>query len=368
MSILKHLFSKDINKEFLSENKDLENIKYEIEHYLYYLYEKVSILIEIKNKFYDIKNRKAGFIQEDEKNFMKKNRNVEDFGVSYEDKNKHYYYKGWVNRRLKRVRKILLLELKAKDGGVLVTKKDISKTIRILNESLNQELVGKENQELKVFVEKLEILNKNLIKQISIIEELYPISNWDEDVHENLISQDLLILIGNEIKILFDESVDISNFNIFPGLISRKIHESQIPINSTLNNLIQKNIQKVKENKKEEKLELVKCYHARPKQITKELLPLELKTKSTGFFVDMNKEEAINIVSSLYDISKMEVEVFEITIPRNLFKYAVKDNFDDSAFKTFEMVDSYIFKPTVFPRFNEFYLKGLITCKKLTLK
>ncbi len=367
MGIFNYIFSNEL-KIYYSENDKLKEIKQEFETYLYLLYEKVSLIIEIKNKYYDIQGRKTGFIKEDEEKFLKKIKEVEEYGRVYDDKNINFYYKRWTNKKLKRIFKILSLELKSK-SGIKTEKKNIAEIINYIKKYFKSLENQNEINYLNDFLKNLEEVEKNLYLQLEYLNNIYPIKHWTYELHETIISDNFLNLIESEIFLIFEKKPENSNFNMFPAIISKSIHENSLPMNSVLNNLIQKNIEKIKENKKikeDEKIEFVICYHARPKQITIPLFPLELKTKSTGFFLDTNKDEAMNIVGRLYNIPKMDIEVFEIKIPKNLFKYAIKDYNDDTAFKNFEMTNSYIFKPTIFPKLNEFYIKGLIIPKIVT--
>lgn len=364
MGVLNFIFAKE-NKELYQENDKLQEIKKELEHYIFYLYDKVLIIAEIKNKFYDIKNLKHGFIEEDKKNFITKKKPYEDFLEIEDDSKMFLYYKGWINRRLKRINKILLLELKSK-YGTINTKNTIVETINILKQHIEDNTQKEQLNNILTFLEILDKLSFNLKQQQNYIKSICPLKEYNTQIHEILLDEKFLNLIREELNLFFGENLNEQNFNMYPAIISRKIHINEFPLNSTLEDLIKNNIEKIKKNKKEKKQETIICYHARPREITKPLLPIELKFKSTGFFVDLDKEEAINIVCAIYNIEKVNVEVYQLEIPNNLFKLAIRDKFNDNIFKNFEMLNSYIFRPTSFPKFNEFYLKNLIICNKIS--
>lgn len=365
MDLFGWIFSNGEFKKYYDEIKNLEEIKKELEHYLFYIYEKVCIVVEIKNKFHDIKNRSKGYIKEDEKNFQKFDMELSEYGNIIEKPGKlEFYYKKWTNRRLKRIKKILDLEVKSK-YGLINQNRNIVQVLEILEKEINSD--SKEVSFFESLNNLIRVLKNNLELQYSELNKIYPISSWNLELHENLISQKFLHLIREEIKLVFKYDLDEENYNNFPAVISMAIHKGKLETNTYLGDLISNKISKLKEKKKIEKNGWVTCYHARPVYVTSPLFPLDTKTKETGFFVDTEFDEAIGIVKSIYNIHDNEIEVYELKVPINLFKYAIKDTNNDEQLKEVEdMNDSYIFRPSDFLKFNEFYMKGLIIVKKVT--
>lgn len=368
MTIIDNIFDdEDIKKQY-DEIKHLNEVKKAFEIYLFHIYEKINIILEIRNKYYDIVNRKQGFITQDESKFQRFDLSLLEYGGKvFDDKNMNYYFKRWTNKRLKRILKILNMELK-NNGIFLNSKKNILEILKDLKENFEMSYVENENESLNNLITLFNNLIRNLNEQLNYFQNIYPIKNWSLENHSSIIDNRILNLISVEVKLVFDKNISSDYFNNLPGIISRAIHEMNIPTNTELNKLINLHIQKVKSKKGNSKINFVKCYHARPIQILKPVFPLSTREKSTGFYVDLDMGEAIEIIKAIYGVNEANIEVYELELPNNLFKLTNNDFMDDSAFKNFEMTNSYVFKPTTYPVINESYIKGLIKVKKITKK
>ncbi|MEC8221164.1 MAG: hypothetical protein VX028_03755 [Nanoarchaeota archaeon] len=361
MSLLAKLFSPKIYKKYYSEIDDLKEISHLFELYVYHVYEKVQLFVEIKNKYHDLKGKNKGYVLEDQEKFVKKHY-IKDLGfVDSEDKFMPLFYTKWINKKLKRLIKIYNLELK----NFSENQQNIIHVLSYLKNNFESRFVSEDLLLLEELSKSFEELRKIISVQINEINSLYPLEKWSMELHNNLFTENFEISISKEISLLFNENLREYNFNNYLAIISKHIHELDIPLESKLNYLIKTKLQKIKEKKPEiksrEKLSYVKCFHARPIYNTKPILPLDSKSKEAGFFLDLDIIEAKNIVKSIYHVEDSQIEVFELLIPKSLFKESVVDVNEDSSLKYVDdMVNSYVFKPSSFPKINEFFIKGLI--------
>lgn len=363
MTFLKNLFSNKKIWTYYDEIDSIRPLMQSFENYIYTIYEKVEIIVLILNKYHDIRNEEKGYIFDDEKNFAYVN-GKKDY-ENYERK-KAYYYKGWLNRRLKRIKKILEMDIKS-SRVMHAQDETIVDIITKLKLQIGENCFNDDIEIMNKILEMLDKLEINLKKQYYAIQKAYKIENWDMETHQNIFGKEFLKLIKEEISIIFDGKNVGDNYNNYLALISSSIHNHDIPIESLLAKLINENIKKIKQNKSLENMERVACFHARPIFSTSPLFPLDIKNKETGFFVDTDPNETIAIVKNFYNIEDSDVELFKIVMPKNIFKYSLEDKNDPTALKlTTEMDKSWVFRPSSFPKLNEFYIKGLITVEKVT--
>ncbi|MFT4243832.1 MAG: hypothetical protein ACMXYB_00055 [Candidatus Woesearchaeota archaeon] len=353
MSLLS-LFSRNPKfKKYEDETKSLKIIKQHLEQYIFYIYQKVEIIVGIQNKFYDIKNAQKGYIREDEKVFKNPDK-------------QYIFYKRWINNRLKKINKILQGEFNSSKNSITTQKKAVYLLILQLKNDFKEIESNQYIDELQNILELLERWEKNLEKQTQIFSKLYPIQNWTIELHEKLISNELLNLIKEEIRIVFNLEFTSNNYNEFLVAISRAVHTTNIEHLEVLTQLIEKKNSKIKEKKQIDTLKFELFYHARPKFTHKPLFPLDTEDKSAGFFVDSDLDETIRIVCRMYNIEVRDLEVFEITMPVNLSKFAIYDPNDFDSLKIGDIDNSWVFKPTIFPNLNDFYSKGLIKIRLIT--
>lgn len=363
MSIINSLYSKEI-KQLVDEEKQLEKIKKEFERYIFSVYEKVSIIVEIQNKIYDIKKKEKGYLKDEHHHYMVQRGLNGTLNDHFNENKFNNYYKNWINKRLKRVIHIINLEIQSKNSPENI-EDDIITLLNTFQNTLEQQT----NEFYTTFLKTIKTLQETIKFQKTYFSKIYPLETWSIEIHEELFTNQLFQSINQELQLLFGESIQFNeNYNNLPALISKAIHETNIPDDAFLKHLIEEKISKIKQKRDNKTNNTIVCYHARPITKTEPLFPLDTKTKSSGFFIDTNKQEALQIVESIYQEDRNNLEIFELKIPENLFKYAIEDPFPVDSLKDVEEIsNSYIFRPTAFPKCNEFYIKGLIECEKIPL-
>ncbi|MFH1510760.1 MAG: hypothetical protein ABIF10_03645 [Candidatus Woesearchaeota archaeon] len=356
MGIIRLLFTDKNVRKYYKNNDDLNRILHEFETYVFYVYEKVSIVAEIKNKAYDIAYRNKGFIKEDEQRFDKKKFEAD----RYKKDKLEYYFRGWTDKRLKRIMKIISLELKSPEG-VRVEQANIIECISEMKNCFDSKDATEADSTLRKIVNMLHKLEDNLAQQKQELDKLYPLrlrwkkGEWSYEQHRQLFPEGFLRLLQEELQLIFGTRVT-QDYNCYPALVSKAIHEQSLPEESTLRRMIETNIKKIKQNKNLTS-RYITCYHAKPITVHGGIFPLSPQEKSTGFFVDTDMKETIQVVSRIYGVGQNEVIIYELQIPENIFRYAIPDTL--SGYKI-EVDHSYVFRPTAFPKLNEFYEKGII--------
>ena len=180
-------------------------------------------------------------------------------------------------------------------------------------------------------------------------------------MHKQIFSEQLQRLIQQELSLVFGIKHS-TNYNTYLAEIAKAIHEQHIPAQSHLKELIQKQIEKVKQARNPQELTTINCYHARPNTLTGPVFPLHTDKKPSGFFVSLKKVEAQQIVARLYDIRKTDITTYKITIPKQLYKRMIPDMNSELPFKENASTEhSFALRPTDYPYANELYTKGLIT-------
>jgi len=359
MALINTLFqNEDVYKKYYLEIGSLKKIREEFEQYVFLVYDKISVIVEILNAYHDINNSDRGYIRDHEEVFKK-------------DSNMNFYFKRWTNKRLKRIKKILALEVKSR-FGISTRKRNIVDVINLLNNHFSS-VDNKEVSMLNQLLGELNILESNLNKQMNIIDSIYPIKDWNLDVHSNLFSGEFMELIKKEISLIFKDRFLDTNYNNYLAVISKAVYDANLPTQSILNNLVSEKVSilnKMKKNSKDQlDSNLVTCYHARPIFVKDNLFPLDTKFKETGFFVDTDLAETINIVKLIYDLQEKDIETYKIIMPKNLFDLSIIDTKDFLGFEgrgNYSLEYSRIFKPSLFSKLNEFYIKGLISYEKVT--
>ncbi|MCB9361931.1 hypothetical protein H6504_00710 [Candidatus Woesearchaeota archaeon] len=364
MHILHYLFDHPHIRMFYHEQKDLRELRRSFEMYVFSVYDKVRIITEIQNKVFDIRNENGGFIDDDKKNFALRAQPLGN--VNYEKDRKPMYYKGWVNRRLKQIKKILHLELRSKHSVQHMV--SIIDAVNGIENRLSKVRNKHAAEELEELRERLHRLVSNLEHQQAFIDELYPLKNWSLNAQDTLFTKSFSDSVFEEIRLLFNMQLTTRNYNCYQAEIAKAIHQHDIPHDSFLGKLIEEHIAKVNGRKISNLGSMVTCYHARPIYIRGPLFPLDARKKSTGFFVDTSAAETRMVVEKIYGITNpSEVEVFKLQIPRNVFRYALRDNNDSNEVSLMgpSLEHSKVFRPTFFPNLNEFYTKGLIIVQRL---
>ncbi|MGM5484136.1 MAG: hypothetical protein ACQER9_04450 [Nanobdellota archaeon] len=327
--------------------ENLNNSIKKIEIYIYHIYEKVNIIVEVKNKYYDIKHKNKGFIDKDKKIFQK-NHN----GIPHPEKKDKslFYFKKWTNNRLKRIKKILDLELKHLEKPT----ENIADYCNKIKDNVNDEKL----------IDLLNKLNIILNKQIEYINSIYPIKNWDLYTHGNLFPDYFMNMINDELSIIFGTH-KVKNYNELIGLLVKKLSSQDVPIDTMLYKLLETNHNKtVSKNE-----DVIKVFHARPVYDHSILFPLDVKTKETGFYVDKDPYEARNIVTNIYNIRSCEIRVYEILMPFVLFKNAKEDiNSDEWLRERGSLKYAFVFKPSDYSKLNYFFHKNRIIIKDITGK
>ena len=355
MTILQRIFSDPQLKPYYLKADELKAIRNEFEHYIYSVYEKSKIIAEIKNKYYDIKYKDKGYIDQDIKNKTRRKKLINQDKL-------YIVYKKWTNTKLKRLIKIFNLEIESK-YSVIRQDRDIVRCIKDLRTYFRDKGADESIEPLYDMHDDLKKLEGYVKNQLHELKKVYPLKDWSEESHEKIISEKFLMNFREEIRILFNLSNLKDNYNYYPALISEAIHLHKIPKETTLKRLIDDTIQDIKKNRPTKNMRKRVCYHARPVNVTKPLFPIG--RKSSGFFVDTNLNETISFVQKFYNLqSPHEVEVFELKIPENLFKHAMDDRFDPEPLKV-SLDHSYTFRPSIIPKINEYFKKGLIVTKKL---
>jgi hypothetical protein len=350
MTLLQRLFADPQIKPYYLEVDELKELREEFENYLFLIYEKTNIIVLILNKYYDINYKEKGYIDDE----VKRKKLIE--------KNKLYkYYLGWTNRRLKRIMKIFKLELKSK-VGLIKQERDIIKCINDLKKYFEEKGIYESIESLQKIHRDFRELEKIIRAQKKELDTIYPLKEWSEEKHKDIFSKDFLKNLKKEIEIIFDSNNITNNYNYYPALISEGMHKHKIPDETILRKLIDNTIEKIKEKRKEKKIRTIKCYHARPIHVTKPLFPIGIS--NSGFFVDKNLNETVNFIKKFYRLRNDQIEVYELEIPLNLFKLSMPDPFDPEPLKT-TLDHSYLFKPTVIPKINEYFKKGILKSKRV---
>lgn len=358
MDLFKHIYSETDYSKIIKETSEIRIIINELEHYIFSLYDKLNVYAEIKNKYYDIVNSSRGYIKNEETNFIKNGQIINN--------NKFlFYFKGWTNRRLKRILNIINLELRF-DGTIYNKTGDVINCISKIEEEIKKNEFRDDYETSQILLKIISSLKINLEKQKKILKLIYPIKDWSLENHENLFTKEFDDLIKNEICTIFGFNSIENNYNDYPGLVSKQIHDSKIPSITCLGKLISKHMYYVKEHRQQEKIShWITAYHVYPIYAKGKIFPLDIKLKNTGFFVDLNLDETKDIIKNIYDVKDTELEIYKLEIPINLFKLFILDTNDVTVLKDVELENSYVLKPTDFPKFNEYYRKGLIKITKI---
>lgn len=361
MNVFSGIFLDQSLRKYYLHSLKLRKIRKEFEHYLFFLYEKIEKIVEMRNKCYDIMQRDRGYIREDEKSFYT--------GSRYSHRMTQYY-KRWANKRLKRIRKILDIQFSSR-YGIKNQERDIAACIddlarhfrseadRDIEEAERQKLLGLYSQ-----LNKLAAVLQGQRKKLELItSEKGNLSKWSHDIQKNMFDDDFMLLLREEIRILFNEGFSSLNYNDFQAEVREAIRKHSLPAESILSGLIEAQNRAIRENRKEQEMQSLVCYHARPRVVTGPVFPLDSRMKSTGFFVDEDRKEALMVVRKLYP--EDDLELYQITFPEKFYrKKAIPDTHDESMLKM-KMDNARIIRATDFPAANELYRKGLITVKKL---
>lgn len=354
MSLLNDIYSGENYKIISKELADIKSDLHLFENYCFLIYEKFSIYVEIKNKYFDIKKRYNGYLND-----------IEKSSKFNSEKKLNFYFKGWTNRKLKRIIKILKLEIR-KDEELISKDTDIAQIVLKLNDKL------KLKSEMSFFEElskKLQYISINLKNQLKYFNSIYPLLEWNFEIHDKLFNDRntyLDSLLKEELKTFFGFKSLNENYNDFPALISESIHHHNIPEETYLGKLVKDKIRILKSCRKQEKLsEFITVFHARAFYEQSPLFPLDTKYKNAGFFVDLNLNETRTIVREISGHSENEIVVFKIEMPLNLFKLFIPDNHSTQALKDVSLDNSYVLRPSDFPKFNEFYKKGLVKTQRM---
>jgi hypothetical protein len=363
MSLLHSLMGDPATKQYYLEEEQLEDLRDAFEHYLFSLHEKVAVIAQILNKAHCIRKRDRGYIKADENVIWK---SKDEIHRNNQEKKLAFYFKGWVNRRLKRVLKLIKLEIKS-PYGLDTELEDIAECVRQIRTHMEGHADYAEVVALQRLAQQLQVLERTLNEQKQILEHIYPLKEWSLHAHTNIFPETFLTLIAREIKVLFAGKGPIpGDYNLYQGLVSQALHTHDLPADTMIRRLLDHRIEKVKTIRSVEKEPRKKLYHGRPIYMTTPLIPLKIKGKNAGFFVDTDPWECVIIIQQIYGIQRHDIELFEIDIPKSFFKRFIQDTHSADGYRgRTQAANSYVLRPTDFPDFNELFLKGLIKTKTI---
>lgn len=346
MSILAHLYAHD----FDTQTSRLINT---FEHYAAHLLEKVQIIVDIYAKFYDIKHARMGFIREDELRFSKRS---PQGSIIHDQKNRSlWYFKGWVNRRLKRIQRIMRLEVRENHTTLELEHSAVTCAEAIANKLAQSE----EHRELH---ELFCALTRTLLLQERELSQIYPLKNWTLEAHGQLLSDTFMKAIRSEIQLVTGKQITTTGCTTYPGIIITAFREHKLPAEGIIQHLIEKNNAYAASNLGPE----VRCYHARPIFNNAPLFPLRIKHRETGFFFDTNLQETIAIIRHLYDLRDNDLVCYEIIMPLKVFQRAMRDTNSEHEFKgNASLTHAYVIRPSDYSYVNMMYAKNLIKVKML---
>jgi len=337
-----------LNWLFTSKPKRFDNLFDSFEYYISELYEKSKIVSEVYHKRIEIENKGQFSLGEEKQITTQKH-----YGYSFTQKEgKLYdYYKGWVNRKLKRILKILNFETKtAKE--VISEDKDI---IHIVNEIIEMKGVTGFSTIKKSF----EQLKENLSKQKEYLDEIHPIKHWTLDVHKSIFTDDFLQLLNKEIDLVFGSHSNLT-YEGLQGIIAEKMASHSIPQESLLKELVEKGRLYSKRDTTP-----VKCYHGTTIFARYSIFPIKSEKRTWGFYIFSKKDHVKSIIAEIYKEEEYNIVVYEITMPKFLFETAVDDKKMNEDVPGYS--DTHVFRPSTFPLLNQYYLAGKLTIKRLHL-
>ena len=360
MSIVGHLFGERHAKRHYTEASALRSARERFEHYLFSVHEKALLVAEISNMAHDLEYRHRGYIKEHEKVFSRDT--TPRGGRNYQKDRSLLYFKGWTNTRLKRLKKIL--EVETRSGfGIEKQKGDIVLAVKELHEHFSHAECSAEAQSLEMLISKLRELEDNLSRQKQELDRIYPIKDWSHERHKSLFSDTFTRLLFHEAVLLFCQRTD--NLSLLPALISQALHSGEVPDDALLKKLIGFHEAKARESRKIEEDGWERCFHGRPiDRWRQQLFPLDTRTKPSGFFVDTKLDETIAFLRKFYNAQDSDLEFFEISMPKRLWKRGITDPYSAESIRR-PLEHAIMFKPTLFPLLNHYYMKGLIKIKRI---